>query len=528
MLQPLAEYNILDIKIVGQDMNTIFGLHVTLGGFTLKKILFAMGLWALLCFHTNASSMPDSYQIGDVPIVSQYPELPTGCEATSLSMLLNYFDEPFTKTQVADMIPKAPLPSYNDGILTGPSPSNAFIGTPYSSHSYGIYHEPLVTLLDQTLPGRALNLSGQTFDSILETVAKDQPVMIWASINLVPLSYTVSWTLDDASTFTWPSNEHAMVVTGYTPDSIIVNDPYSGTQRKYNKNLLKARWEEMGKQAITLIPEPRSDHSIIKYFKRSAHTTPVIRTGPQPIHQPEPAWDEDLRLDGITPNDSEVKEELIEDTLIEATPSSLASSLSHFIEKGDTASLAYYENVIRFQAEQNITVDGILGEQTKKKLENPQLNARKDVLPGALSNSNYAIVVNKTKHILTVYKKGEVHKRYPVAVGKPSTPTPNYKFKIVNKTVNPTWNGMGGRYQPVKGGSPSNPLGTRWMGLSTDRYRGYGIHGNSTPRSIGNEVSSGCIRMINADAEELYSYIPMSTPVYVGTEDILSSWGITQ
>ena len=51
-------------------------------------------------------------------------------------------------------------------------------------------------------------------------------------------------------------------------------------------------------------------------------------------------------------------------------------------------------------------------------------------------------------------------------------------------------------------GGPGNPLGARAMYLSGSVYR---IHGTNKPSSIGQHVSSGCIRMLNQDVIDLYS-----------------------
>ncbi|WP_027717160.1 L,D-transpeptidase family protein [Desulfovirgula thermocuniculi] len=88
-------------------------------------------------------------------------------------------------------------------------------------------------------------------------------------------------------------------------------------------------------------------------------------------------------------------------------------------------------------------------------------------------------------------------KTYPVAVGKPSTPTPTGNYRIVNKIVNP--GGM---------------LGTRWMGLDIPGGN-YGIHGTSDPSSIGRAVSNGCIRMFNHHIEELFPQVAIGTPVRI-------------
>ncbi len=65
-------------------------------------------------------------------------------------------------------------------------------------------------------------------------------------------------------------------------------------------------------------------------------------------------------------------------------------------------------------------------------------------------------------------------------------------------------------------GGPKNPLGARAMYL----YRGgkdtiFRIHGTSEPWTIGHNVSSGCIRLVNADVSDLYSRVPIGTKVVV-------------
>lgn len=109
---------------------------------------------------------------------------------------------------------------------------------------------------------------------------------------------------------------------------------------------------------------------------------------------------------------------------------------------------------------------------------------------------------------LTVFCNEMEWKRYPIAVGKPSTPTPEGVFEIINKVKNPTW--FRPRKHPVPPG-PRNPLGHYWMGF----YRGYGIHGNNNASSIGRYVSNGCIRMRNQDVAELFKILPIRTPVLI-------------
>jgi lipoprotein-anchoring transpeptidase ErfK/SrfK len=61
-------------------------------------------------------------------------------------------------------------------------------------------------------------------------------------------------------------------------------------------------------------------------------------------------------------------------------------------------------------------------------------------------------------------------------------------------------------------GGPGNPLGARAMYLGSSEYR---IHGTNDPTTIGKFVSSGCIRLTNADVEDLFSRVDVGTRVVV-------------
>jgi lipoprotein-anchoring transpeptidase ErfK/SrfK len=61
-------------------------------------------------------------------------------------------------------------------------------------------------------------------------------------------------------------------------------------------------------------------------------------------------------------------------------------------------------------------------------------------------------------------------------------------------------------------GGPGNPLGARAMYLGNTIYR---IHGTNNPSTIGQRVSSGCIRLTNEDVSDLYSRVNVGTRVVV-------------
>lgn len=184
--------------------------------------------------------------------------------------------------------------------------------------------------------------------------------------------------------------------------------------------------------------------------------------------------------------------------------------------------------LLLFQSDHNMNLTGIWDAATKEMLVNRLLSKERtysDRILAAPTGGKW-IAVNKTKRILTLFEGTRVIKKYPVAVGNPHTLTKSGKFIINNKIKDPDWGG-GGFSAPVKGGTPKNPLGSRWMGI--DRTDGsYGIHGTNSFYSIGKFISHGCIRMQNYCVEELFPLVSMKAPVWVGTEAELKAWGLTQ
>lgn len=119
------------------------------------------------------------------------------------------------------------------------------------------------------------------------------------------------------------------------------------------------------------------------------------------------------------------------------------------------------------------------------------------------------LIINKGTNQLGYYVGGVLQKVFPVATGRHRSFTPEGKFTIINKYVNPPY-----YKKNIPGGSPYNPLGTRWLGLSAPGGP-FGIHGNSNPSSIGTYASNGCIRLHNKDVLWLFEQIPIGTPVII-------------
>ncbi|MCL6517663.1 peptidoglycan-binding protein [Alicyclobacillus sp.] len=107
------------------------------------------------------------------------------------------------------------------------------------------------------------------------------------------------------------------------------------------------------------------------------------------------------------------------------------------------------------------------------------------------------ITIDTVRNVLGLYEGGRLTATYPVATGKPSTPTPLGDWVIIEKTPN-----------------PGGPFGAAWMRLSVPNG-GYGIHGTNDPSSIGRSVTHGCVRMRNEDVLRVYNTVPIGTLVTV-------------
>lgn len=135
------------------------------------------------------------------------------------------------------------------------------------------------------------------------------------------------------------------------------------------------------------------------------------------------------------------------------------------------------------------------------------MTAVQALLPPRPTGKHTQIIVDKGRNRLYLYQQGRLLRSYPVATGREISLTPEGRFHIVSKIIDP----HGGPAQ-------ASLYGSRWMGLATqdgpDGSR-YGIHGTNEPHSIGKHASAGCVRMHTADVEELFRLVSIGTQVEI-------------
>jgi lipoprotein-anchoring transpeptidase ErfK/SrfK len=131
-------------------------------------------------------------------------------------------------------------------------------------------------------------------------------------------------------------------------------------------------------------------------------------------------------------------------------------------------------------------------------------------------------LIIRTPERALYYVKGDGEAiRYAVGVGREGMQWSG-QSTIVRKAEWPSWTppqvmiereaAKGHIIPPFMEGGPGNPLGARAMYIGGKMYR---VHGTNNEASIGGAVSSGCIRMMNADVIDLYDRVKVGARIYV-------------
>lgn len=159
--------------------------------------------------------------------------------------------------------------------------------------------------------------------------------------------------------------------------------------------------------------------------------------------------------------------------------------------------------------------------EVESKYRPQEVRIKADLAPGQI------LVLPRAHFLYYVTAQGKAI-RYGVGVGKAGLEFSG-KAVIQVKKEWPTWRptqemierdpGSYGRFKDndyVQPGGPTNPLGARALYLfQNGRDTFYRIHGTTAPRSIGQSVSNGCIRMLNEHVIDLFERVPVGTPVTV-------------
>uniref|UniRef100_UPI0025D5EACF C39 family peptidase n=1 Tax=uncultured Limosilactobacillus sp. TaxID=2837629 RepID=UPI0025D5EACF len=135
--------------------------------------------------------------------LSQLPQLPTGCEMTAVTMMLQYAGINVSKEQVANQTPRSN------------NPYCGFVGNPYSNVGYGLWVAPggISSVVAKYL-GHSLNMSGWSIESIKNKLINQHLVVVWQA-------------------HMHGFGTHAITLTGYDSNGFYYNDPWTGQKNAF-------------------------------------------------------------------------------------------------------------------------------------------------------------------------------------------------------------------------------------------------------------------------------------------------------
>lgn len=181
-------------------------------------------------------SYPENYQL-KVENIMQNPELPNGCEITSLTIVMNYEGYPCDKLDMSDnYLPKADSLSAD--------PDEYYLREPRNNGFY-CFAGPIVKAVnnfneDKGTNAIATDLTGSDVSLLYDYVRKGHPLVVWG---------TLYWNTPYKYESGLYSNLHCMVLSGFTDDTVTITDPIYGVT-VISRSRFERVWEAMGSRAV--------------------------------------------------------------------------------------------------------------------------------------------------------------------------------------------------------------------------------------------------------------------------------------
>ena len=207
----------------------------------------------------------------NVPVIGQNPELPNGCEITSLTMLLRYLGFDADKlTMAEDYLPRSEK-------FYGADPELEFMGDPAQSsgESCGFYcfEGPIIQAAESYLAAQGqaeawqvTDITGVDAQGLAEQLAAGNPVLVWATIDFkeVRESTKWSWTTAAGRDYTPLVDVHCLVLTGYEGNQFYLSDPLE-TYESVRQQKFMEIFTAMGSRAVVITrreqPAPTAEPS---------------------------------------------------------------------------------------------------------------------------------------------------------------------------------------------------------------------------------------------------------------------------
>ncbi len=220
----------------------------------------------------EGESFPNKFENPGYKALLQNPELPTGCEVTSLCGLLNYLGFDIDKVTLADEF----MPMDNVGVSTM---MHAYIGDPKSEEGFGCCSPVIVQTADDYFesilsPCYAVDMTGRSLKELLYQVAQGRPVIVWGTIDLMLMPTEYYWDTNDGEEMWFNGLQHCMVIYGYDLDegTLSVADPLAGNV-KYEMEKFNEVYQIMGNQAVLICGNSETKG---KFVVREREKSPIL------------------------------------------------------------------------------------------------------------------------------------------------------------------------------------------------------------------------------------------------------------
>lgn len=194
-------------------------------------------------------------------IIYQNPELPTGCEITSLAMVLNYCGFEADKCILAnDYLPTLPSSDIHcgkDGLLHGNDINRYFIGDPADLNGTVCGSKAIADAAKQYLDdfdnGEFIvrDMTGENVRKLYNLVENEIPVIVWCTVNMSQRHEVEGWYNDSGKYVSWAHEDHCAVLIGCGEDSVTIADPISGIT-EYDKEQFESSFKSRGRQCVVI------------------------------------------------------------------------------------------------------------------------------------------------------------------------------------------------------------------------------------------------------------------------------------
>lgn len=191
-----------------------------------------------------------------IPTVRQNPELPNGCEITTLTAVLTYHGIKTSKTKLADdYLPKETF-EFQEGKRIGPEPDQAYAGNPRNANAgWYAFAGPIVEASKKIIDDKGSrliteNVSGSSREEILSYMDQNIPVIVWVTLDLSPPITSGGWYIDGTDEFHSSFiNLHTVVLDGWKDGEVTVMDPLKGLVTHPEDKFFES-YEALGSQAV--------------------------------------------------------------------------------------------------------------------------------------------------------------------------------------------------------------------------------------------------------------------------------------